>query len=85
MNMTVLVTHRINSVMLSPHLLRGILERIQEDMKRNPRLRLPEDPDKNILKYYEIIRVQPLVMEIFLAIILTLPIIDTMYFVHTHL
>ena len=46
--MRVLATYRINSVMLPPHLLRGILERIQEDMKRNPRLRLPEDPDKNI-------------------------------------
>ena len=75
--MRVLATYRINSVMLPPHLLRGILERIQEDMKRNPRLRLPEDPDKNIWKYYEIIRVQPIVMENFLAIILTLPIIDT--------
>ena len=75
--MRVLATYRINSVMLPPHLLRGILERTREDMKRNPRLRLPEDPDKNIWKYYEIIRVQPIVMENFLAIILTLPIIDT--------
>ena len=75
--MRVLATYRINSVMLPPHLLRGILERIQEDMKRNPRLRLPEDPNENIWKYYEIIRVQPIVMENFLAIILTLPIIDT--------
>ena len=45
-------------------------------MKRNPRLRLPEDPTKNIWSYYSLMRVTPVVMENFLAIILTVPLID---------
>ena len=45
-------------------------------MKRNPRLRLPEDPTKNIWSYYSLMKVTPVVMENFLAIILTVPLID---------
>ena len=44
--MRVLATYTVNSVMLPPDALRRVLERIKEDMKRNPRLQLPEDPDK---------------------------------------
>ena len=45
-------------------------------MKRNPRLRLPEDPDENIWSYYSLMRVNPVVMENFLAVILTIPLVD---------
>ena len=46
--MRVLATYTVNSVMLPPDALRRVLERIKEDMNRNPRLQLPEDPDRNI-------------------------------------
>ena len=46
-------------------------------MKRNPRLQLPEDPDRNIWTYYSIVRITPIVMENFLVVVLTVPIIDT--------
>ena len=46
-------------------------------MKRNPRLQLPEDPDRNIWTYYSIMRITPIVMENFLLVVLTVPIIDT--------
>ena len=42
----------------------------------NLRLRLPEDLTKNIWSYYSLMRVTPVVMENFLAIILTVPLID---------
>ena len=45
-------------------------------MKRNPRLRLPENPVENIWSYYSLMRVTPVVMENFLAIILTIPLVD---------
>ena len=85
--MRVLATYTVNSVMLPPDALRRVLERIKEDMKRNPRLQLPEDPDKNIWTYYSIMRITPIVMENFLLVVLTVPIIDTslqmnVYWVH---
>ena len=46
-------------------------------MKRNPRLQLPEDPDRNIWTYYSTMRITPIVMENFLLVVLTVPIIDT--------
>ena len=64
--MTVLATYTVNSVMLPPDALRRVLERIKEDMKTNPRLQLPEDPDRNIWTYYSIMRITPIVMENFL-------------------
>ena len=74
--MRVLATYRVNSVMISPYSLRHLLEQVKEDMKRNPRLRLPEDPDENIWSYYSLMRVTPVVMEHFLAVILTIPLLD---------
>ena len=75
--MRVLATYKVNPVMIPPYVLRQVLKGVHEDMKRNPRLRLPEDPDKNIWTYYTIMRVTPVIMENFLVIILTLPILDT--------
>ena len=75
--MRVLATYTVNSVMLAPDALRRVLERIKEDIKRNPRLQLPEDPDRNIWTYYSIMRITPIVMENFLLVVLTVPIIDT--------
>ena len=75
--MRVLAMYQVNSVILPPNSLRRVLSRIKEDMKRNPRLRLPEDPDQNIWSYYTIMWITPIVMENFLLVVLTVPIIDT--------
>ena len=69
--MRVLATYQVNSVILPPNTLRRVLDRIKDDMKRNPRLQLPEDPDKNIWTYYSIMRITPIVMENFLLVVLT--------------
>ena len=45
-------------------------------MKRNLRLQLPEDPNINILNYYPIMKITPIVMDDFLLIILTIPLTD---------
>ena len=42
-------------------------------MKRNPRLRLTEDPNTNIWNYYTIMKITPVVMNNFLLIILIIP------------
>ena len=44
----VLSSKQINPLLILPDALRGILAHIKEDMKRNPRLQLPEDPNVNI-------------------------------------
>ena len=54
----------------------AIYEYMREDMKRNPRLTLPEDPNINIWKYYSIMKVTPIIMENFLLVILTIPLAD---------
>ena len=46
--MRVLSTRRVNPLIIPPDSLWMVLAQAKEDMKRNPRLTLPEDPNKNI-------------------------------------
>ena len=52
------------------------MTRVKDDMKRNPRLSLPEDPSSNIGNYYTIMKITPVVMNNFLLIILAIPLTD---------
>ena len=74
--MRVLSSKQVNPLIIPPDALRAVLARIKEDMKRNPRLQLPEDPSVNIWNYYPIMKVAPIVMDDFLLIILTIPLTD---------
>ena len=53
-----------------------VLAQAKEDMKRNPRLTLPEDPNINIWNYYSIMKVTPIIMDNFLLAILMIPLAD---------
>ena len=46
--MRVLSSRQVNPLIIPPDSLRKVLTRVKDDMKRNPRLRLPEDPNVNI-------------------------------------
>ena len=72
----VLSSKQVNPLLIPPDALRGVLAHIKDDMKRNPRLQLPEDPNVNILNYYPIMKITPIVMDDFLLIILTIPLTD---------
>ena len=72
----VLSSKQVNPLLIPPDALRGILAHIKDDMKRNPRLQLPEDPNVNIWNYYPIMKITPIVMDDFLLIILTIPLTD---------
>ena len=74
--MRVLSSKQVNPLIIPPDALRAVLAQIKEDMKRNPRLQLPEDPNINIWNYYPIMKVAPIVMGDFLLIILTIPLTD---------
>ena len=72
----VLSSRQVNPLIIPPDSLRKVLVQVKEDMKRNPRLQLPEDPNTNIWNYYSIMKVTPIVMDDFLLIILTIPLTD---------
>ena len=72
----VLSSKQVNPLIIPPDALRGVLAHIKDDMKRNPRLQLPEDPNINIWNYYPIMKITPIVMNDFLLIILTIPLTD---------
>ena len=74
--MRVMASHLINPVLLPPDKLRKVLSDVQEYMRQNPRLELPYDPVKDIWSFYSVMRVTPVVVEDFLFIILTIPMLD---------
>ena len=61
----VLASKQVNPLLIQPYALRGVLAHIKDDMKRNPRLQLPEDPNVNIWNYYSIMKITPIVMDDF--------------------
>ena len=72
----VLSSKQVNPLLIPPDALREVLAHIKDDMKRNPRLQLPEDPNVNLWNYYPIMKITPIVMDDFLLIILTIPLTD---------
>ena len=71
-----MASHEVNPLVLPPESLRKVLKSIQEEMRQNPRLALPYDPDQDIWSYYSIMRVSPIIMDDFLLLILTVPLVD---------
>ena len=55
----VLSSRQVNPLIIPPDSLRKVLVQVKEDMERNPRLQLPEDPNINIWNYYSILKVTP--------------------------
>ena len=74
--MRVLSSRQVNPLIIPPDSMRKVLAKVKEDMNRNPRLRLPEDPNFNIWNYYTIMKITPIVMDDFLLILLTIPLTD---------
>ena len=72
----VLSTRQVNPLIIPPDTLQKVLAKVKKDMNRNPRLKLPEDPNLNIWNYYTIMKITPVVMDDFLLILLTIPLTD---------
>ena len=72
----ILASHTLNPLVLPPDDLWDVLVKVQNEMHMNCQLQLPNNPDKNIWDYYSIMRVIPVIMEDFLLLILTIPLID---------
>ena len=74
--MRALTSQGLNLMIIPPDILKKILHRIVEDIKSNARLRLCEDPETNIWSYYGTVKLTPIVLQDYLMLILTIPLVD---------
>ena len=75
--MRALASEQLNPMIIPPDILCDILQKVQDDIKTNARLKLPDDPIKNIWSYYGTTKLTPIVLGDYLMLILTVPLIDT--------
>ena len=74
--MRALASQELNPMIIPPDILKNILHRIETDIKSHARLKLCEDLETNIWSYYGTIKLTPIVLEDYLMLILTVPLID---------
>ena len=74
--MRALASQELNPMIILPDILKKILHKIMEDIKSNARLRLFEDPETNIWSYYSTFKLTPIVLQDYLMLILTVPLVD---------
>ena len=74
--MRILASQELNPTIIPPDILKTILLRIENDIRSNARLKLCEDPDTNIWSYYGTVKLTPIVLQDYLMLILTVPLID---------
>ena len=74
--MRILASQELNPTIISPDILKSILNKIQEEIKSNARLKLCEDPETNIWSYYGTVKLTPIVLQDYLMLILTVPLVD---------
>ena len=74
--MRALASQELNPMIIPPDNLKNILHKIETDIKSHARLKLCDDPETNIWSYYGTIKLTPIVLEDYLMLILTVPLID---------
>ena len=74
--MRALATQELNLIIIPPDILKKILNKVTEDIKSNARLRLSEDLKTNIWAYYSNVKLTPIILQDYLMLILTVPIVD---------
>ena len=74
--MRALASQELNPMIIPPDILKKILHQIEEDIRSNARLKLVEDPETNIWSYYGTVKLTPIVLDDYLMLILTIPLID---------
>ena len=74
--MRALASQELNPMIIPPDILKNILHKIETDIKSHARLKLCEHPETNIWSYYRTIKLTPIVLEDYLMLILTVPLID---------
>ena len=76
LNMRVLASQELNPMIIPPDILKIILHKIEKDIKSHTRHKLCEDPETNIWSYYGMVKLTPIVLDDYLMLILTVPLVD---------
>ena len=71
-----MATHQCSPVLISPPALRRLLRKVKDRITPNPRLKLPYHIDKDIWKFYDVLKVTLVVLDRLLVILLTIPLTD---------
>ena len=74
--MGALASQELNPMIIPPDILKKILHKIIEDIKSNARFQLCEDPENNIWSNYGTVKLTPIVLQDYLLLILTVPLVD---------
>ena len=74
--MRTLASQELNPMIIPPDILKEILHRIEDDIRANARLKSCEDPETNIWLYYGTVKLTPIVLQDYLMLILTVPLVD---------
>ena len=74
--MRILASQELNPTIIPPDILKTILHKIENDIRSHARLKLCENPDMNIWSYYGTVKLTPIVLQDYLMLILTVPLID---------
>ena len=74
--MRALASQELNPMIIPPDILKNILHKIETDIKSHARLKLCDDLETNIWSYYGTIKLTPIVLEDYLMLILTVPLVD---------
>ena len=75
--MRALASEQLNPMIIPPDILRNILREVQNDIRTNAHLKLPDDPVTKIWSYYGTTKLTPIVLEDYLMLILTIPLVDS--------
>ena len=75
--MRVLSTQQLNPLIILPDILHQVLDQVKDGIRSNAQLALSEGSSQNIWTYYNIIKATRIVMDDYLMIILTIPLIDS--------
>ena len=75
--MWALASEQLNPMIIPPDILRNILQEVQNDIRTNAQLKLPDDPVTKIWSYYGMTKLTPIVLEDYLMLILTIPLVDS--------
>ena len=74
--MRILASQELNPTIIPPDILKGILHKIEGEIKSNARLKLCKDPETNIWSYYGTVKLTPIVLQDYLMLILIVPLVD---------
>ena len=74
--MRVLASQELNPMIIPPDILKIILHKIEKDIKSHASLKLCEDPETYIWSYYGMVKLTPIILDDYLMLILTVPLVD---------